>query len=134
MQVKVNPGYAVIRGHAVQSTATEVVPIAAASGATRYDRVVLRLDPTANTITLAFVEGTPGGGVPALTQTDTGVYEFPLATVTIPVGAAMISAGQVNAALAVLGNPVGCWSTATRPNNPRIGRVGLNGSTHRRQL
>ncbi|HZW98532.1 MAG TPA: tail fiber domain-containing protein [Trueperaceae bacterium] len=131
MQVKVNPGYAVIRGHAVQSTATEVVPIAAASGATRYDRVVLRLDPTANTITLAVVEGTPGGGVPALTQTDTGVYEFPLATVTIPVGAATISAGQVNTEREFLGNTVGGWTTATRPKTPRVGRLGLNVSTNR---
>ncbi|WMI34749.1 minor tail protein [Streptomyces phage Marav] len=131
MNVKVNPGFAVVRGHAVQSTATETVTIAAASAATRYDRVVLRLDPTANNITLAVVQGTSGGGVPALTQTDTGIYEFPLATVTIPVGAATISAGNVTGEREFLGNSVGGWTTATRPKNPRTGRLGLNTSTNR---
>lgn len=131
MNVKVNPGFAVVRGHAVQSTATETVTIAAASAATRYDRVVLRLDPTANSITIAVVQGTSGGGVPALTQTDTGIYEFPLATVTIPVGAATISSGNVAGEREFLGNSVGGWTTATRPKNPRTGRLGLNTSTNR---
>lgn len=130
MQVKVNPGFAIVRGHAVQSTATETVTIAAASPATRYDRVVLRLDPTANAITIAVVQGTSGGGIPALTQTDTGVFEFPLATVTVPVGAASISAGNVQGEREFLGNSVGGWTTATRPANPRIGRLGLNTSTN----
>ncbi|WP_438470798.1 tail fiber domain-containing protein [Streptomyces asiaticus] len=130
MQVKVNPGFAVVRGHAVQSTATETLTIAAASAAQRYDRVVLRLDPTANSITLAVVQGTSGGGVPALTQTDTGVYEFPLATVTIAVGAATITAGNVVSERRFLGNTVGGWTTSTRPVNPRIGRLGLNTSTN----
>ncbi|QOV06149.1 tail protein [Streptomyces phage Salutena] len=131
MNVKVNPGFAVVRGHAVQSTATETLTIAAASAATRYDRVVLRLDPTANNITLAVVQGTSGGGVPALTQTDTGVFEFPLATVTVPVGAATISAGNVTGEREYLGNTVGGWTTATRPKSPRTGRLGLNTSTNR---
>ncbi|MFF8845491.1 tail fiber domain-containing protein [Streptomyces sp. NPDC015127] len=130
MQVKVNPGFAVVRGHAVQSTATETVTIAAASPATRYDRVVLRLDPTANSIVLAVVQGTSGGGVPALTQTETGIYEFPLATVTIPVGASTITSGNVVGERRFLGNTVGGWTTATRPVNPRTGRLGLNVSTN----
>lgn len=131
MNVKVGPGFAVVRGHAVQSTATETVIIAAASAATRYDRIVLRLDPTANSITLAVVQGTSGGSVPALTQTDTGVFEFPLATVTVPVGASTISAGNVADEREFLGNTVGGWTTATRPKSPRIGRLGLNASTNR---
>lgn len=130
MQVKVNPGFAIVRGHAVQSTATEVVTIAAASAAQRYDRVVLRLDPTANSITIAVVQGTSGGGVPALTQTDTGIYELPLATVSVPVGAATITAGNVTSEREFLGNSVGGWTTATRPKNPRTGRLGLNVSTN----
>ncbi|MBQ0949254.1 MULTISPECIES: tail fiber domain-containing protein [unclassified Streptomyces] len=130
MQVKVNAGFAIVRGHAVQSTATETVTIAAASAATRYDRVVLRLDPTANRITIAVVQGTSGGGVPALTQTDTGIYELPLATVTVPIGAATISSGNVATEREFLGNSVGGWTTATRPKNPRTGRLGLNTSTN----
>ncbi|MGM9381123.1 tail fiber domain-containing protein [Streptomyces antibioticus] len=129
MNVKVNPGFAIVRGHAVQSTATETITIAAASAAQRYDRVVLRLDPTANSITLAVVQGTSGGGVPALTQTDTGIYEFPLATVTVPVGAATITSGNVQGEREFLGNTVGAWTTATRPKTPRMGRLGFNNST-----
>ncbi|MDX3405163.1 tail fiber domain-containing protein [Streptomyces sp. ME02-6977A] len=130
MQVKVNAGFAIVRGHAVQSTATETVTIAAASAATRYDRVVLRLDPTANKISIAVVQGTSGGGVPALTQTDTGIYEFPLATVTVPIGSATVSAGNVSTEREFLGNSVGGWTTATRPKNARTGRLGLNTSTN----
>ncbi|MEU0344249.1 tail fiber domain-containing protein [Streptomyces bobili] len=130
MRVKVNAGYAIVRGHSVQSTATETLTIAAASAARRYDRIVLRLDPTANSITLAVVQGTSGGSVPALTQTDTGVFEFPLATVTVPVGAATISAGDVLGEREFLGNTVGGWTTATRPKSPRTGRLGLNTSTN----
>lgn len=130
MQVKVSPGFAVVRGHAVQSTATETLTIAAASAAQRYDRVVLRLDPVANTITLAVVQGTSGGGVPALTQTDTGTYEFPLATVTVPVGTATIGSGNVVTERRFLGNTVGGWTTSTRPESPRTGRLGLNTSTN----
>lgn len=130
MQVKVSPGYAIIRGHAVQSTATEVVTIAAASSSARTDRVVLRLDPTANLITIAVVQGSPGGGDPALTQTDTGTYEFPLAKVLVAVGAASISAGNVTSERQFLGNSVGGWTTSTRPSNARIARLGLNTSTN----
>ncbi|MFE9924258.1 tail fiber domain-containing protein [Streptomyces sp. NPDC005774] len=130
MQVKVNPGFAIVRGHAVQSTAVETIPIAAAGSATRYDRIVLRLDPTANSITIAVVQGASGGGVPALTQTSTGIYEFPLATVTVSVGSATISSGNVSPERVYLGNTVGGWATSTRPANPRIGRLGLNTSTN----
>ncbi|WP_031513719.1 tail fiber domain-containing protein [Streptomyces sp. NRRL F-5123] len=129
MQVKVAPGFAIIRGHAIQSTAIETMAIAAASGAQRYDRVVLRLDPTANSILIAVVKGTSGAGAPALTQTDTGIYEFPLATVSVPAGAATITASQVTGEREFLGNTVGGWTTATRPQGPRTGRLGLNGST-----
>ncbi|ATI18725.1 minor tail protein [Streptomyces phage Daudau] len=129
MNVKVSPGFAIVRGHAVQSTATETITIAAASASTRYDRIALRLDPTANSITIAVVQGTSGGSVPALTQTDTGIYEFPLATVTVPVGAATISAGNVQGEREFLGNSVGAWTTATRPKSPRQGRLGFNNST-----
>ncbi|MGW7434730.1 tail fiber domain-containing protein [Streptomyces sp. NPDC054849] len=130
MQVKVSAGFALIRGHAVQSTATETVTIAAASTSVRIDRVVLRLDPAANSIVLAVVQGTPGGGVPAVTQTDTGVYEFPLAQVSVAVGAATITASAVTGERRFIGTTVGGWTTSTRPTSPRIGRLGLNTSTN----
>ncbi|WP_432078669.1 tail fiber domain-containing protein [Streptomyces sp. YPW6] len=130
MQVKVAPGFALVRGHAIQSTGTEAVTIAAASTSARVDRVVLRLDPAANSIVIAVVQGTPGGGAPALTQTDTGVYEFPLAQVSVAVGAATISASAVTSERRFIGNTVGGWTSTTRPQSPRIGRLGLNTSTN----
>ncbi|MCS0601092.1 tail fiber domain-containing protein [Streptomyces sp. LP11] len=129
MQVKANPGFALVRGFAVQSTDVEILPIDAASTSVRIDRVVLRLDPAANTITLAVVKGSPGGDAPALTQSDTGVYEFPLAQVKVAIGAATITATAVTDERRFTGNTVGGWTTATRPENPRIGRLGLNTST-----
>lgn len=130
MQVKANAGFAIVRGHAVQSTATTIVTIAAASTSARTDRVVLRLDPATNSITLAVVQGTPGGGIPALTQTDTGIYDFPLARVAVAAGAATITAVVVTDERQFTGNTVGGWTTATRPASPRIGRLGLNTSTN----
>ncbi|AFU62003.1 hypothetical protein phiHau3_26 [Streptomyces phage phiHau3] len=129
MQVKVNPGFALLRGHAVQSTDTEIVAIDAASTNVRIDRVVLRLDPAANSITLAVVKGTPGGEAPALTQSDTGVYELPLASVNVGVGVATIAATAVTSERRFIGNTVGGWTTSTRPQSPRTGRLGLNVST-----
>ncbi|USH44944.1 minor tail protein [Streptomyces phage GreenWeasel] len=131
MQVKVNPGFALLRGHAVQSTDTEIVAIDAASTNVRIDRVVLRLDPAANSITLAVVKGTPGGEAPALTQSDTGVYELPLASVNVGVGVATIAATAVTSERRFIGNTVGGWTTSTRPQNPRTGRLGLNVSTNK---
>lgn len=77
MNAKVAPGFVIVRGHAVHSTAVETLPIRAADQGARTDRIVLRLDPAANSIALAVLDGTAADGSPALTQTDTGVYEIP---------------------------------------------------------
>ncbi|MEU6056992.1 tail fiber domain-containing protein [Streptomyces sp. NPDC047097] len=129
MQVKVPPGFGLIRGHAVQSTNTEIIQVAAASASVRTDRIVLRLDPAANTITITVLQGTPGGGPPAMVQSDTGLYDFPLARVTVGVGAATISASAVTDERRFTGNQVGGWTTSTRPASPRIGRLGFNTAT-----
>ena len=97
-QVKVTAGEAQVRGHHWHSDATVTKAISAnTSGNPRIDRVVLRLDPSANTLALAIVEGTPGSSpsAPALTQTDTGTYELPIATVYVANGASTIAAGDV---------------------------------------
>ncbi|AXH70228.1 minor tail protein [Streptomyces phage Haizum] len=130
MTVKVNSGFAIVRGHALYSTATETVTIPAANTSSRVDRVVLRLDPAANSITLAVKQGTAGSSTPpALTQTDTGTYEFPLAKVTVGANVTSISAASVQGERKFLGNTVGGWTTDTRPDSPRVGRLGFNQST-----
>ncbi|MEU6572281.1 tail fiber domain-containing protein [Streptomyces sp. NPDC046805] len=130
MTVKVSGGFAIVRGHAVYSTATEVLTIAAAGTSSRVDRVVLKLDPTANSITLAVKTGTAGSSTPpALTQTDTGVWEFSLAKVTVGANVTSISAASVQGERKFLGASVGAWTTDTRPDSPRMGRLGYNQST-----
>ncbi|MDH6462050.1 hypothetical protein M2302_002225 [Micromonospora sp. A200] len=129
MQVFVQPGFALVRGHAIYSTAVETVTLSPASAATRIDRIVLRLDPAQNGITIVPVEGVPGGSAPALIQTDTEVYELPLAQITVANGVASIASTAVTDDRRFLGNRVRAWSTDTRPSSPRKALLGLNTTT-----
>jgi len=129
MTVKVNAGFAIVRGHAIYSTATETLTIAASGTASRVDRVVLKLDPAANSITLAVKTGSAGSTPPALTQTDAGIWEMTLARVTVGANVTSISAASVQGERKFIGNTVGGWTTDTRPDSPRVGRLGFNQST-----
>ncbi len=101
-QVKVRSGK---RGHVrgrgwYSGTSDNTITIAAnASGSTRIDVIVLRLTRSTWAVTAAVIAGTPGAGTPAITQDatggTTGVWEVPLAVVTVANGAATISAGNV---------------------------------------
>ncbi|AGM12200.1 hypothetical protein ZEMLYA_25 [Streptomyces phage Zemlya] len=131
MTVTVQPGVAIVRGFAYSSTAVETLTIAASESQTRTDRVVLRLDPAANTIVLAVVKGTAGGGLPALTQTDTGIYELLLGDVTVGANVTTITTANVKRQRSFLGSRVGHWETAQRPDSPRMGKLGYNFTTNR---
>lgn len=99
MRVKVRSGQAMVRGHYYQSTAEEILIIGASSPSNpRIDNVVLELDPTANSIILKVIEGTPAGSpsAPALTQTDGGIYQLKLAQVLVGTGVTTIAAGNVS--------------------------------------
>lgn len=114
-QVKVKTGRASVRGHWYENTAEETVAIAAnASGNPRIDRVVLRLDPSANSIVLAVVQGTPAGSpsAPSLTQTDVGTYELTLAKVAVANGASTIAAGDVTDERTYVDGIYGNWTPA----------------------
>lgn len=101
MQVKVRNGfYALVRGFEWYSGTVELsLAIAAnSSGSTRFDLVVLRLNRATWNVTVEVLAGAAGSGVPPTpTQTiaSTGVWELPLATVTVASGAATIAAGDV---------------------------------------
>jgi hypothetical protein len=98
MQVKVKSGQALIRGHYYDNTAEETLAIATANVSNpRIDRVVLRLDPTANSVVLAVLTGTPASSpvAPDVTQTDGGVYEISLALVDVPAAAVLIIPANV---------------------------------------
>lgn len=100
-QVKIRAGrYAVVRGAAWYSGASDItVAISAnASGSTRIDRLVLRLTRATGVITETVVEGTPGSGAPALeTSTGTtGLYDFPLAKITVADGTTSLDENTVD--------------------------------------
>lgn len=129
LNVKVAIGSALVRGHFYNSTAIETLTISAANATNpRNDLVVLRLDPTANSIVLAVVTGTAATTPtdPTLSQTDTGTYEMPLARVSVAAGATTIAAGNVTDLRPFMGTQFGRWTTTTRPGSPIVGTAGYN--------
>lgn len=131
MNVKVAAGYAIVRGHAYYNSSQFTLTIGTASASPRIDSVVLRLDPTANTIVLAVVAGTPAASpvAPTLTQTDEGTYELAIAQVAVGASVSTISAGNVTDIRPFLGTQFGRWITATRPTSPLVGTAGFNTTT-----
>lgn len=98
MQVKAKSGQAMVRGHYYNNSAEEALAITASDATNdRIDNVVLELDPSANTITLKVVAGTPAPSpvAPSLTQTDAGIYQIKLAEVLVAATVTTINAGDV---------------------------------------
>lgn len=129
MGLSVQPGFAIVRGHGFQSTGTEVVTLPAATTSTVIHLVVLRLDPAANTISIQRLSGVGNGGAPALTQTDTGIYEIPLMQIEVGPSAANIDPTKMTDKRAFLGAAPTGWSTASRPTSPRYATLGYNATT-----
>ena len=107
-----------LRGHGWTSGADgDSIPISANPGSsTRIDWVVLRLDRSTWTVRAVPVGGTPGAGAPALTQDtgDTGVYEIPLARVTVLAGASSVTVTRAEQYVGARTRP--CTSTTRNPN------------------
>lgn len=96
LSVDVASGQGWLNGHFYQSTAVNNLSIAAnSSGSARVDRIVVRLDTSANTIVGAVLQGTPGAGAPALTQAIDGTWEISLAQIAVANGAASIVTGNI---------------------------------------
>lgn len=96
MQLNVAAGLGLVRGHAISSTATEPITLDAAEASARVDRIVLKLDPSTNTIVIAKKKGTAGSPTPpALTQTTAGIYEELLADIAVGAGVSVINAGNI---------------------------------------
>lgn len=97
MQVKVKSGVAWVKGHYFKSDVEEVLPIAQADSTNpRIDRVVIRLNRTADLIELAVLQGVPAVSpvAPALTQ-NSSRWEVPLAQVQVGNGVSTISSSAV---------------------------------------
>lgn len=131
MQVKVKVfnslSSAIIRGHMYQSTAEETLTIQAAESNPRIDTVALKLDPSVNSIVLQIIKGTAAVSpvAPTLTQTDTGVFQFPIANVSVPANATTISAGNIIDRRVFVAN---VWTSSARPT-VSAGTIGWNVST-----
>lgn len=124
LSVDVNAGQAMVRGHYYISTAVENLVLATADATNdRLDTIVLRLDPTANSIVLAVKTGTPAGSptAPTLVQTDAGIYEMAIANVLVQATAGV--PGAVTDRREFMGSNVGMWSDSTRPTSakPHVG-------------
>lgn len=122
MQVFVAAGQAMVRGHFYASTASETLAIDSANTSPRIDSIVLRLDPSANSVVLAVVKGTPAASpvAPSLTQTDAAIFELKLADVRVDASVTTIDSNKVTDTRQFL---MDIWTTANRP----VGFLGLTG-------
>lgn len=125
-----------VRGHAWSSgTSTVTLPVAAnTSGSTRVDRAVLRLDRSDWTVRAVIKQGTPGSGVPTLTQQTgvTGVYEILLANVTVLTGAGSVTVVRGERYVGTRIRP--CTSTSLTDPNPVAGELRWETDTRRLRL
>jgi hypothetical protein len=121
-----------VRGHAWTSgTSDSTLAVSAnSSGSTRNDWVVLQLDRSTWDVTAVIKEGTPGSGLPSLdiSEGTTGVYEIPLATVTLLSGASSVTVQRAELYVGARIRP--CTSTTRNPN-PRAGEMGYETNTGR---
>lgn len=84
--VAVNTGAAVCYGFFYSNDASLNVTVPTPSTNTRIDRIVLRVDWSAQTVRVTRIAGTEGGGAPTLTQTPNTTWDVPLAQVSITTG------------------------------------------------
>lgn len=81
-------GRAHVRGAGYETDAAKTLTVTANSHATfaRRDRVVIRRDLAAKTVSVVRLTGTPASTptAPALTQVDTGVWEIPVCSFLVP--------------------------------------------------
>jgi hypothetical protein len=134
VNVKLAAGYAIVRGHMYYNSSTLTINLTSAAGSDRIDSIVLKLDPTANTITAIKVDGTAGSGTgPTLTanQTDTGVYYLEIAQVKVSASATTVPPSNVTDTRPFIGTKVGSWTTTTRPTGTTqfplvLGQIGYN--------
>jgi hypothetical protein len=128
LALAVAPGRAYARGYMFAVTGSETVTLTTASSSQpRVDRVVVRFDPALDAGVLTVLPGTPGTTTaPALTVTDTGIFDVALAAVSVAAGQTTVSAGDVVDERVYLGN---VWSSATRPGSARNPSAPARGRT-----
>ncbi|QCQ57465.1 minor tail protein [Microbacterium phage Sucha] len=138
MQVRLGSGSAMVRGVYYENDATINLPVGAApaAGTVRLDAVILKLDQTANSITVSVKAGTAnssGGALPAFTQNET-VWELPIATITVAAGTAAITTAMISELRPSVGLRVIPYVTATRPTPSESQALGVNTNQKRLEL
>lgn len=125
--------YANLRGFGYYSgtsvTALSIDPNT--SGTTRIDLAVLELNRSTWNVRSKIVKGTAGSGVPALTRDEgpTGVFQMPVAEVTVPNGATVIAPANVVAKGHRVGSRVRAWLNAADQTYPKLGELGFDKAT-----
>lgn len=128
MTTIVYAGLAYIRGFLYQNTSDVTLTHDPATSQPRIDIVVLRLDPSVNSIVAVIKKGTAAASpsAPSLTQTAEGVFELPLLQVLVPASATALSPSDTTNLIRYVGRGIGFWRTASRPASPWFGQVGYN--------
>lgn len=128
LALTVNPGFGYIRGHVYINDAPLSVAVDAGDANPRIDLIILRLDPTANSVTATVLKGSPLASpvAPALAQTGAGIYEMELARVAVAASTASIGSGNITDNRPYMGTANGFWTTSRRPTTPRLGKQGFN--------
>lgn len=123
-QIKFRSGkLGLLRGRMWSSGSADFSKSVAANAlsSTRIDRAVLRLDRATWKVTEEIRQGTAGAGLPALVQqpdtagAGTGIWEEPLARITVVPGALTLNPADVVPDPQFLGEPVFYCTSTTRP-------------------
>lgn len=121
LQVRIAAGQAFVRGAYYINSTQATVTVTSPGEQSRIDAIILELDPTANSIRVKAIAGTPhptSPEAPTLTQTDLGVYQLLLGYVTLPAATTSVTAGMVTDKRTFMGTRFGVWTTDTRPADP----------------
>lgn len=124
--VTVAAGEAWVQGTYYSNSAnlTVAVPTNSGGGSARKDLVVLRRNPSGDTVSVVYRTGSTS--FPTLTQTLNSTWEIPLARVTVAAGASTVAPADVQDVRWFLGRPpVFGTSTDTRP--PTRGQLQIRG-------
>lgn len=125
-------GRAIMRGYMYRNTATLTLTHDASDAQPRIDLVVLELDITApdyaDRIVAKIIKGTAAAtpAEPALTQTDTGIYQMPLYGVNIAASASVIAAGNIYDKRIWIPQRYTEGTTEQRPANPQMNALHYN--------
>lgn len=119
-----------LRGHQWDSGTTDFTLAVTenTSSSVRKDWVVLRLDRSTWDVNAAVKAGTPGAGLPDLERSVSapGVWEMPLAQVTVPPGATSVTVQRHELYIGLRNRPI---TSDTRPPVPSRGEIDFETDT-----